>query len=69
MCITHDKTTHLVRLTKPKQAYLQSPFAKPIKVRPAHTQISTSGEHVNWLAKSQQQLKQLEPPPIKPQLV
>ena len=25
MCITHGKTTHLVRLTKPKQAYLQSP--------------------------------------------
>ena len=43
--------------------------AKPSKVRPAHTQISVSGEHVNWSAKSQQQLKQLEPPPIKPQLV
>ena len=25
MCITHGKTTHLVGLTKPKQAYLQSP--------------------------------------------
>ena len=25
MNITHDKTTHLVGLTKPKQAYLQSP--------------------------------------------
>ena len=25
--------------------------AKPNKVRPAHTQISASGEHVNWLAK------------------
>ena len=25
MCIIHGKTTHLVRLTKPKQAYLQSP--------------------------------------------
>ena len=24
MCITHGKTTHLVGLTKPKQAYLQS---------------------------------------------
>ena len=44
-------------------------FAKPSKVRPAHTQISVSGEHVSWSAKSQQQLKQLEPPPIKPQLV
>ena len=43
--------------------------AKPSKVRPAYTQISASGEHVNWSAKSQQQLKQLEPPPIKPQLV
>ena len=43
--------------------------AKPSKVRPAHTQISVSGEHVNWSAKSQQKLKQLEPPPIKPQLV
>ena len=43
--------------------------AKPSKVRPGHTPISVSGEHVNWSAKSQQQLKQLEPPPIKPQLV
>ena len=25
MCITHGKTTHFVRLTKPKQACLQSP--------------------------------------------
>ena len=39
--------------------------AKPSKVRPAHTQIPTSGEYVNWSAKFQQQLKQLEPPPIK----
>ena len=43
--------------------------AKPSKVRLAHTQISASGEHVNWSAKFQQQLKQLEPSPIKPQLV
>ena len=39
--------------------------ARPSKVRPAHTQIPTSGEYVNWSAKFQQQLKQLEPPPIK----
>ena len=43
--------------------------AKPSKVRPTHTQISASGEHMSWSAKSQQQLKQLEPSPIKPQLV
>ena len=43
--------------------------AKPNKVRLAHTQISASGEHVSWSAKSQQQLKQLELPPIKPQLI
>ena len=42
--------------------------AKPSKVRPTHTQISASGEHMNLSAKSQQQLKQLEPPPIMPQL-
>ena len=42
---------------------------KPSKVKPAHTQILASGEHVSWLTKSQQQLKQLELPPIKPQLV
>ena len=39
--------------------------AKPSKVRPAHTQISARGEHVNWLAKFQQQLKQLKPLPIR----
>ena len=42
---------------------------KPSKVKPAHTQISASREHVSWSAKSQQQLKQLELPPIKPQLI
>ena len=44
-------------------------FAKPSKVRPAHTQILASGEHVNWSSKFQQQLKQLEPLPIRSQLV
>ena len=43
--------------------------AKPSEVKPAHTQISASGEHVNWEAKFQQQLKQLEPLPIRSQLV
>ena len=38
---------------------------EPSKVKPAQTQISTSGEHVNWSAKFQQQLKQLEPLPIR----
>ena len=44
-------------------------FAKPSKVRSAHTQILASGEHVNWSTKFQQQLKQLEPLPIRSQLV
>ena len=42
---------------------------KPSKVKPDHTQISASREHVSWSAKSQQQLKQLELPSIKPQLI
>ena len=51
MNITHGKTTHLVRLNKPKQAYQQSPTGFG---RPTH-KSQQNGKHVNYLVAKFQQ--------------
>ena len=64
MYITHDKTLHFVGITKPKEAQLQSPAEPTQPIHKSQQLEITWADQPNFST-----TKQLEPIPIKSQLV